>query len=320
MLHLITAPLLAAARRLRNRGGVIINGHTLTRSQMGLQLEVLGRWFDFISLEELPDRQRSPAKRPFCLLTFDDGKRNHLTEIAPELERRRVPAVFYVTTEPLSTGTWFWFDRRAELVKRLGRCPKELELAELKRLPFNRLTERLDRLGTLRNSPHGDGPEEYQPLTWAEVRDLARRGFHIGAHGFTHAILTNETPARARAEIEESLARVGAELGTRCTSFAFPNGNYTPQLAQHARHCGATTIMTTEPMWVQEHSPRWRLPRIQLSGGFTRTRIELKLALASVRGILTNPDGTGRKYARTATDPWTAEASSDFAGVEVTRL
>src|SRR4051812_35399112 len=99
MFHFATSFFLALASRM-SRGGVIINGHTLTRSQTRLLVETLERWFDFIHLEELPRCLTHPMRRPFCLLTFDDGKRNNFTEIAPELELRRVPAVFYVTTEP----------------------------------------------------------------------------------------------------------------------------------------------------------------------------------------------------------------------------
>lgn len=297
MIQSATSLFLALACRLRG-GGVIINGHTLTRSQTRRQLEVLGRWFDFIRLDELPRRLSRLARRRFCLLTFDDGKRSNFTEIAPELESRRVPAVFCVTTEPLSTGAGFWFDRRDQLVKQLGHCPAGLELPALKSLPFNVLTERLEQAC----ARHGFTPDcesdDLRPMSWDEARDLARRGFNIGAHGVTHAILTNETKERAFAEIEGSLAKVSAELGAPCTTFAFPNGNYTPELAQHALRCGATTVMTTEPTWVHEHSPFWRLPRIQLFGEFSPAKIELKIALAAMRGVLANPDGSGRKYSR----------------------
>ncbi|HEX4646377.1 MAG TPA: polysaccharide deacetylase family protein, partial [Verrucomicrobiae bacterium] len=247
MFDFATAFFLALAGRLK-RGGVIINGHTLTRSQTRLQLEVLGRWFDFIRLEELPHRLLHPARRPFCLLTFDDGKRNNFTEIAPELELRRIPAVFYVTTGPLSTGDWLWFDRRDQLLKQLGHCPPGLELETLKTLPFNLLTERLDHACACHGFTPDNAADDFRPMSWDEARNLALRGFTIGAHGLTHAILTRETKAMAFAEIEESLAKAGSELGLPCTTFAFPNGTYTPELAQHAFRCGAATVMTTEPM------------------------------------------------------------------------
>jgi peptidoglycan/xylan/chitin deacetylase (PgdA/CDA1 family)/SAM-dependent methyltransferase len=295
MLRFIPSFSLALASRL-TRGGIIINGHTLTRSQTSQQLETLGRWFDFIRLENLPGRLLEPGLRPFCLLTFDDGKRSHFTEIAPELELRGVPAVFYVTTEPLSTGIGMWFDRRDQLVRQLGHCPSGLEIATLKKLPFDLLTERLDSACSRYGFTPQNEPDDFRPMSWDEARNLARRGFTIGAHGLTHAILTRETKKRAFAEIEGSLAMVRAQLGAPCTTFAFPNGNYSAELAQHALRNGATTIMTTEPTWVEKQSPLWRLPRIQLFGESTPARIELKVALAALRGVLANPDGSGRAY------------------------
>ena len=84
--------------------GVIINEHTLTASQTRLHVETLSRWFDFIHYDELLDRISRPRSRPFCLLTFDDGKRSNATITAPELERLGVPAVFYVPTRFLTDG------------------------------------------------------------------------------------------------------------------------------------------------------------------------------------------------------------------------
>ena len=128
------------------------------------------------------------------------------------------------------------------------------------------------------------------------ARRLGQRGFSIGAHGCTHAIVTRESPKKACAEIEQSLAAVSCQVGIPCHTFAFPNGNYTSALAQHAVHCGARTVMTTEPTWVDAHSPFWRLPRIQLFGEASPVRIALKIALAAIPGALANPDGTGRAY------------------------
>ena len=116
----IVATWLLAFVRLAKKGGVIINEHTLTATQVRRHVQVLGRSFDFIALEELPRRLAEPGERPFCVLTFDDGKRSQATEVAPELERLRVPATFYVTTDLLTEGTPLWFDRRQAALRRRG--------------------------------------------------------------------------------------------------------------------------------------------------------------------------------------------------------
>jgi peptidoglycan/xylan/chitin deacetylase (PgdA/CDA1 family) len=293
MINLAATFLLALVRRIR-RGGVIINEHTLTKTQTRFHVRVLSRWFDLIKLADLPQRLARPTRRPFCLLTFDDGKRSNFTETAPELERLRVPAVFYVTTDPLTTGSCLWFDRRDQLISAIGHCPAGLELDSLKQLPFDLLMDRLERACTTYGFKPQDESSEQRPMSWEEAHSLSRRGFTIGAHGLTHAILTRETRKRAFAEIEESLARVTCEVGTPCTTFAFPNGNYNSELTQHALLCGVRTVMTADPMWVDERAALWRLPRVQLFGSASRARIETKIALAAFKGALANPNGSGR--------------------------
>ena len=108
--------------------------------------------------------------------------------------------------------------------------------------------------------------------------------------------LRRESESDALRGIERSIADVSARTGAPCATFAFPNGNYTAGLAQHALECGVSTVMTTEPMWAGTHFPPWRLPRLQLFGPQSRLKIDLKLALAATGHVLANPDGTGRLY------------------------
>ena len=294
MVNLAATFLLALARRLK-QGGVIINEHILTKAQTGFHVQVLSRWFEFIKLEDLPNRLASRTRKPFCLMTFDDGKRSNFSETAPELERLGVPAVFYVATEPLTNGSCLWFDRREQLVRALGHCPPGLDLHTLKQLPLDLVMDRLEQACAEHGFKPGEESDDLRTMSWDEARSLARRGFTIGAHGSTHAILTRETRKRAFAEIEESLARVTLEIGASCHTFAFPNGNYTTELTQHALRCGASTVMTTEPLWADKTAALWRLPRIQLFGSSSRARIESKIALAALKGILADPDGDGRR-------------------------
>jgi peptidoglycan/xylan/chitin deacetylase (PgdA/CDA1 family) len=289
---------MATAHRIRRAkaAGVIINGHTLTASQTRLQVEVLSRWFDFIHHDELQERLARPRSRPFCLLTFDDGKRSGFTETAPELERLGVPAVFYVVTRFLTDGTPLWFDRCEAIRRSVGYTPPGLELVTLKELPLAVINERLDRACSKYGVEPDMASDDIRPMSWGEARELVKRGFTVGSHSLRHAILTRETQAMALADIQRSIAEVSAEIGTKCPTFAFPNGNYTARLARHALECGVQTAMTTEPHWVDSSVPLWRLPRVQLFGSNTPSRIELKVGLAATGLLLTDPNGTGRLY------------------------
>ena len=277
------------------KAGVVINEHTLTASQTRQHVEVLGRWFEFIHHDQLLDRIQRPRAKPFCLLTFDDGKRSGYIETAPELERLGVPAVFYVTTRFLSDGTPLWFDRYDNLRASLGFDVVGLEPRTVKEIPLALINERLDRAYAKYGVSLDMENDDFRPMSWDDARELMRRGFTIGAHGLRHAILTREPESDATRDIQQCIADVSSELGTQCKTFAFPNGNYTARLAQHALRCGVETVMTTEPVWTDRHFPPWRLPRIQLFGAQTQLKIYLKLVAAAGRW-LANPDGTGRLH------------------------
>ena len=287
---------MALASRVRGpRGaGVIVNWHTLSAKQLRPQVETLGRWFDFIHHDDLEQRLTTPRSRPFCLLTFDDGKRSGFTEVAPQLEQLGVPAVFYVVTRFLSDGRPLWFDRQAALERALGRVPPVLSVDTLKELPLSLVDQRLDRACAEHRATVDHEADDVRPMSWDEARELHRRGFTIGAHSLNHAILTLEAPDVARADIAESMAEVSSHIEAPCRTFAFPNGNYTPDLARYALACGAQTVMTTEPTWLDARCPRWRIPRVQLFGTQGRGMMELKLAAAATGRLLANPNGTGR--------------------------
>lgn len=298
MPRFVSKCLMAIACRTRQAkgAGLIINEHTLTASETRLHIDTLSRWFDFIHHDQLVDRLARPKARPFCLLTFDDGKRSNFTESAPELERLGVPAVFYVPTRFLTEGTSLWFDRYDAIRRFLGYTPPGLERWTLKQLPLALINDRLDKVCTDYKVVLDLECDDVRPMSWDDARELSRRGFTIGAHGLRHAMLPRETEDVALSEIEQSLADVSSELGTQCRTFAFPNGNYTGRLARYCLESGAQTVMTTDPMWADNRFPLWRLPRVLLNGANTRSKIELKVALAATGRFLENPDGTGWLY------------------------
>jgi peptidoglycan/xylan/chitin deacetylase (PgdA/CDA1 family) len=286
------------AARIPN-AGVIVNEHTLDRHHTRRHVDVLSRRFEFIHHDQLIDRMTRRSRRPFCLLTFDDGKRSNYTDAAPELERLGVPAVFYLTTAFVGGKEPLWFDRHDALLATIGAPPPALEAETLKALPRQMAEARLDAACAALGVAADIDNDHVRPMRWEDARDLARRGFTVGAHGVHHSVLTREREDEALRQITQSMAEVSTRTATPCRTFAFPNGNYTARLARHAVACGAHTVMTTEPMWVDAAAASWRLPRIQLFERQSRVAIELKLIAAAAR-ILSNPDGTGMLYRRIA--------------------
>ena len=49
------------------------------------------RGYDFIRLEDIPDRLKSSSTQPFACFTLDDGNRNNKTDAAPVFTRHGAP-------------------------------------------------------------------------------------------------------------------------------------------------------------------------------------------------------------------------------------
>lgn len=293
-------PLLHLASRaasLAGRSGIIINNHLEGREAVRRQVETLGRAFDFIGLDELETALAQRRQRPFCLLTFDDGKQIQ-AEAANELEALGIPAVIYVVTASMDSPAPLWFDKLRALRESGVELPPELQRPAIKQRPAADVV----RLVNAACREHGVevAPEDprSQSFNWETARDLDRRGFVIGAHTVDHAILTNETPAEAERQIRESINAVSDALGKPCTTFALPNGNYNDSLLACARKCGARSVMTTDPAWVHCQDSLFRLPRIQISQGASADTCRAKIIAALLGFVLKNPDGTGRAYAK----------------------
>lgn len=97
--------------------------------------------------------------------------------------------------------------------------------------------------------PTGAGwsPEDdVQYLSWPEVRELRERGVEIGSHTCSHPMLSQLTPEEAERELSESLAAVARHTGEDAPPFAYPFGDYTPEVAARARSLGYSCALTTD--------------------------------------------------------------------------
>ena len=87
------------------------NALTCTRAEFGRYCDFLQRYFDVVSLGELVDRLSAEQDVDRCaVITFDDGYLDNSTIAAVELERRGLPACFFVATNFIGSRTVPWWD------------------------------------------------------------------------------------------------------------------------------------------------------------------------------------------------------------------
>ena len=125
-------------------------------------------------------------------------------------------------------------------------------VAELKKLSNAERTVVVDEvIAALGVSDPQRPPVEFAPLTWDEIRVLAKTNVEFGAHTRTHPILSSLAGREETlAEIGYSRDRIAAELDTPVLHFCYPNGrddDIGEAAVQVTRECGFQTAVTTTP-------------------------------------------------------------------------
>ncbi len=75
------------------------------------QLDILNKNYSVISLDEYFSLKKKDVKRrkkPFAIITFDDGWADNYIFALEELYRKRIPATVYLTSGLIGTSKLFW--------------------------------------------------------------------------------------------------------------------------------------------------------------------------------------------------------------------
>jgi peptidoglycan/xylan/chitin deacetylase (PgdA/CDA1 family) len=255
------------------------------------QMAFLAAHYRVVALGELV--QCLAENRPFperaVAITFDDGYRDNFVHALPTLRRYGLPATVYVTTGGVGNGWQFWQARMRAVLTRssvphiqvpgLGvldlsapeerqRSMRRLSLL-FKSLPLEDANAMLDAVG------RECGVEEPVPgadtwmMSWDEMREMVRCGVEVGAHTCSHPILTRQTSAAARDEIERSRRVLQEGLGTVPAHFAYPNGsgviNHDERTARLVREAGFLSAATSVNGPLRRDADRFRLHRVGVS-------------------------------------------------------
>jgi peptidoglycan/xylan/chitin deacetylase (PgdA/CDA1 family) len=273
-----------------SQAGIVVSTATFER-----QLKVLARHFRIVPLAEAGESKDPDA----CAITFDDGWADNHAHALPVLTRLGLPSTLFVTTGLIGTDGLFWPERLAYLLSDPAR--KQLQpaafdgldpevknaLAAAARAEDSALAGALDCLIESAKQMPDDDREQMldrvaqqvgrdagrlapRLLNWEQVSAMQAAGVEIGAHGVTHAILTRIEPARAVAEIQESRAAVSRALGRPAESFAYPNGDTTPELAAAVAEAGFRLAVVTDVEPLPGCPARFALQRKNLAEGSSR--------------------------------------------------
>jgi peptidoglycan/xylan/chitin deacetylase (PgdA/CDA1 family) len=247
--------------------------------------------FAFVCMDEAVERLRSGGGGGrFAAVTADDGYRDNLLEALPVLERHGAPITVYVAPGLTDGNVPLWWDAIEDIAfgGRAIELPDgetldcsaapQAAFARLLKL-FTRDAEEARQTAVLKGLSRQAGMDPLRTaradlMDWSELRALAAHPLAtVGAHTVRHANLKRLAPEDARREIEESRARLEAELGSTPRHFAFPYGSADAAGAREValvREAGfASAVTTRHGVLHAAHAAHLHaLPRISLNGRF----------------------------------------------------
>jgi peptidoglycan/xylan/chitin deacetylase (PgdA/CDA1 family) len=212
---------------------------------------ILDAGYRVIPLETLIRELRSgtPEVRRCVVLTFDDGFRGQFVYAYPILRRHRLPATFFVIAGHVGEYAFFphlAFDRSAG-----GR---------------------------------GGAPSPaWLPLSWDELREMARSGIDIGSHSLSHRSLGLLGAGEAAGEVRRSREILERGAGARVEFFAYPfgsraYGDFDRGIRDVVRDAGYGGACTTVVGRTARGADPFALRRIPIEDSDGPFRIRCKLA------------------------------------------
>lgn len=263
-----------------------------------------GRGYDFIRLEDVPDRLASNSSQPFACFTLDDGNRNNKTNAAPVFTRHAAPFTIFITKGFIDGTHSLWWETLEALLNKapaidfdfgLGPEPVPTATPEQKRDAFRRIT---DFVGTADETyavtqldaeahRHGVDPLAItRDLTMRsdELRELAANSLvSYGAHTVSHRGLARLTESEARREISESIDAVQTMTGKAANAFAYTYGDarsVSSRERQILRELDMRIGVTTRPgvLTADMLGDMTALPRISFNGLYQKSRYVRALA------------------------------------------
>lgn len=182
----------------------------------------------------------------YVMATFDDGYYNNGL-VVPVLEEFGIPAVFFIVTGNVRASKSFWWDVLHREARRQGLTRDEVRArsSELKREPPEAVEARLvERFGARCFEPVGDVD---RPFTQEELRAFATHPLvHLGNHTRDHAILTNHRAGDVEARVRGCQEDLAELCGVEPKVIAYPNGNWSAEVAIASRRVGMELGITVE--------------------------------------------------------------------------
>jgi len=288
----------------RNAGShpaLVVDRRTFAR-----QMALLKKRFVVLSVAELASyvERRHPLPSSSCLVTFDDGWRDNYDNALPILSELRIPSLIFLPMNFIGGRRVFWQEALVQLLSRAvavvrdtpARRPAievllapvgltfvfDLPPGDPKPAIINAVTAQkgltrpaieklVSALAEQVGVPLDDLASTDGFIDWTHVDAMTRQGVTFGGHGLDHLLLTQVSDAQADAEIDGSKAALDERLAEPTPTFSYPNGYWSPRLAERVRHAGYRLAFGAMGGPMTSGDDPWTLRRVNIHESVTDT-------------------------------------------------
>jgi len=254
----------------------------LELSTLVAHLDWLSRRFRLVRASALFDeahRRRRGDTVPLAL-TFDDDLASHATLVAPELQRRNLPATFFLGGAGLDESAerpwWEVLEDAAYAAPGEALRGKSLRdaAAAMERLSRIERDHEVGRLAALVDSHQGEAP-----IGDEGIRRLVDAGMEVGFHTRHHDRLPDLDHDPLVAALTDGRDRLEGVAGSRISCIAYPHGAASPDVARAARECGYEWGFTTDWSPVGPDTDRLRIGRVHAWESRVGLRLDVRATL-----------------------------------------
>lgn len=232
---------------------------------------------------------KSLPHRP-TLITFDDAYASVALNAAPILRRYSIPAVFFIASSFVGNEDLGSDNLISYAANTLGmdavntaavgvmshnhqKCNSVEQIIDrllpaMSQKQIQKFRENLSL--ALRTNTRNLAQENRLYVSVEQLRSLAREGFEIGNHTFSHAFCRTLTEAEFSKEIYESKAQLESMSGSRVRAFSVPYGSpqdLTKNLSRHLELSGHEAVFLARSRSNTRRTKLNRLNRVDVHGG-----------------------------------------------------
>ncbi len=183
--------------------------------------------------------------RKYAMITFDDGYFNNILALEI-LNKYKVPAVIFVTTNNVEENNSFWWDVLFKFRKKqnvsLDKIKREQHYLKNFKFPYieNYIVE---NFGASSRTPWSDIDRPLNPVELKEI--YSHNLISIGNHTHNHAILPHYSEEEICQEYNNSNKSFMSLIGEIPKIIAFPNGAFNSQVLKITKDAGFQYAFST---------------------------------------------------------------------------